>query len=483
MQTTLMDAEDWALAEFGGTDLGDRRRTNRLMRVATSLGRQSLGTLPGSFDGWAELKAAYRLLGRPDIRHGQVLAPHTLRIRQASRKPGQYLMVEDTTDLDFTSHEATDGLGRIGNDGGRGLWVHSTLALEIHGWTKAQEPRVTILGLMSQRCWSRTGPTIGNHKETNAARLARQRESQRWAEALLEIGPPPEGVEWTYVADREGDIYEVFIRCQERRWDYIVRANQPRALAQEGGSVFGAVAATPGLGHLNLTLRNRPQRIIRPKRKGQHKRVRHAQPARTVTLEARACTVALRGPWRPGGWLDSRTVNVVEAKEVAPPDGEEPIHWVLLTSWPCQSLQQARRVVNAYARRWLIEEYHKCLKTGTRIEDSQLSTARALEALLGILAVVAVRLLNRKLLALTCPDEAVDSSEVGEEVLAILEAQYGLPSGGWTHRSLLKCVAQLGGFPGRRGDGSPGWLTLWRGWHQLAIMARGFDLGRGQRCG
>ncbi len=390
--------------------------------------------------------------------------------------------MEDTTQLDFTSHEAARDLGRIGDDGGRGLWLHSTLALRIEGWT-AHEPAVTLLGLAAQRCWVRTTPTVGRGQENKKRRLERARESQRWAAATEEIGPQPDGVRWTYVADRESDIYEVFLRCRDRRWDFLVRANQPRALAQGNLSVFQAVAAARVGGRFTLRLRSRPARLLKSNQKGQRKRIRHAHPAREVALEVRACTVQLRAPWRPGDGLAPCTVQVVEAREVDPEPGDEPIHWVLLTTWPCETWEQAMRVVGAYSRRWLIEEYHKCLKTGMQIEDSQLSTARGIEALLAIHAVAAVRLLNRKLLAVARPRDLVAPTEVGPEVLAILEAHYGRPCDGWTHQSFLTAVGKLGGFPARRGDGSPGWLTLWRGWELLMAMVRGFELGKRQRCG
>jgi len=213
------------------------------------------------------------------------------------------------------------------------------------------------------------------------------------------------------------------------------------------------------------------------------KRVRKAHGPRRVELEVRACSVRLRAPWRPGEAAGPRTVNIVEGKEVSASPGDDPIHWVLLTSWACGSQQEAMRVVKAYTRRWLIEEYHKALKTGTGIEDSQLETAQRIEALLAILAVVAVRLLNRKLLATTHPDEPVDVEEIGEETLRILEATFGRPQDGWTNRHVLRCIARLGGFIGRKSDGEPGWITIWRGWQRLMPMVQGFNLARGERCG
>jgi hypothetical protein len=477
-----MTVKDWAVAEFGGAELHDQRRTRRVIRAATQLAAKPRGRLPESFSKWGDLKAAYRLLNNPDVTREAILAPHIARVRQECRQPGDYLFVEDTTDLDFSSHPAAEDLGPIGDGGGRGLFVHTTLVAQIDGWNTEDEPQVTLPGLAAQFCWVRTEHESAA-QEKKANRLARSRESQRWAAVVEQIGPPPAGARYTFVADREADIFETIQRCQDHRWDFIVRANQPRALADQDGSVFDAVGAAPVVACFALKLRSRPQRVRRDKKTGKAKRVRKAHGGRTVELEVRACTVCLRAPWRPGEPAGPRTVNLVEAKEVNAPAGDDPIHWVLLTSWACGTEQQAMRVVKAYTRRWLIEEYHKALKTGTGIEDSQLETAQRIEALLGILAVVAVRLLNRKLLATTRPNEVVDRAEVGEEVLLILEGTFGRPQDGWTNRNVLRSIARLGGFIGRKSDGEPGWITIWRGWQCLMPMVDGYNLARGERCG
>ncbi len=174
---------------------------------------------------------------------------------------------------------------------------------------------------------------------------------------------------------------------------------------------------------------------------------------------------------------------MVEACEINPPEGLQPIHWVLLTDWPVETFEQAMRVIKAYTRRWLIEEYHKALKTGTGIEHSQLTTAQRITSLLGILAVVAVRLLNMKLLAGTCAAEPVSAEAIGPEALAILEAEYGRPAGGWTNATALIAVARFGGFPGRKGDGNPGWQTIWRGLRKLIWTAHGYDMANKEKCG
>jgi len=358
----------------------------------------------------------------------------------------------------------------------------STLCLRIEAWNDAQEPQVVIPGLAAQHCWVRDG-IRGATREKRALRRARPRESQRWAASVQQIGPPPAQARYSFVADREADIYETIQRCQEQRWDFLVRANQPRSMVDRDGSVFDAVAQAPALTKFTLLLRSRPKRVTTHKQTGKPKRIRKAHGPRRVELEVRVCTVVLRPPQRTGGADQPRTVHLVEAREVNAAPGDDPIQWVLLTSWPCATEAEAMRVVKAYTRRWLIEEYHKALKTGTGVEDSQLRSEHRIEALLGILAVVALRLLNRKLLAGTHPDEPVDASEVGDATLGLLEAVSARPPGGWTNRDFLRAIAKLGGFIGRKGDGEPGWLTIWRGWQVLLPMLRGFELGLGEECG
>jgi hypothetical protein len=466
MDTTLMSATDWAQTEFGGAELGDQRRTQRLIRVAAGLAEEAHGALPESFGRWAELKGAYRLMEQANVRYEDILAPHRKRVLEACRLEGDYLLVEDTTELDFSSHLAALDLGRIGEDHGRGLFVHSTLALRVERWNDNQAPEVTVLGLMGQRWWARTAPKIGKGKERKQDRLRRKRESQRWAAVVGETGRPAPGARWTFVADRESDMYEVFELCEDHGWGFIVRANRPRALADQSGLVTDALAKSPVLGRFSLNLRSRP-----------------GQPARTAALEVRSCQVQLRGPVRPGRRPAPRTMNVVEAREMDPPDGQEAIHWVLLTSWSVVCLKDAITVVKAYTRRWLIEEYHKALKTGTGIEHSQLSTAARITVLLGILAVVAVRLLNMKLLATTRPEDPVSPEELSPDAFKILEAKFGRPKEGWTNRSTIRAVARLGGFIGRKSDGEPGWVVIWRGWRKLMLLTQGFDLAKGEECG
>jgi hypothetical protein len=465
MHSCLSTPAQWAQLEFAPARLGDRRRTARLVNIATALARHPGGTLPQAFPNWAELKAAYRFFHQPKNGPDQILAPHTARTLAACQEPGEYLLLEDTTDLDYSGHGATEGLGRIGNGRGRGLRLHSTLAVRVETWDLAQQPEGVLVGLLGQQTICPPRPPPG---ETRRQRLRRPRQSQRWAATFDATGGPPAGSQWIYVADRESDFHEPLARCARHGVDFIIRSYQDRRLADGSGHLEEALARAPVLGHTTVTLRARP-----------------GQPARTVRLEVRVTTVTLSGPWRPGGWTGDFSVNLVEAREVDAPPGATPLHWRLLTSLPCARWVEARRVLGRYAARWLVEEYHKALKTGAGVEQSQMSQAYRLETLVAVLAIVAVRLLSTKLLAGARPDEAIAPGAFGPEALAILAGQSGAPPGGWTHRSLLVAVARLGGFLARRHDGLPGWQTIWRGWQRLLWMSQGLETlqPRGKRCG
>jgi hypothetical protein len=462
MITSLLSPAQWAQHEFEFAQLGDRRRNRRLVKIAERLAAHPGGTLPQAFPNWSEVKAAYRLFDQAGVSFDAILAPHLERTRAACREPGEYLLIEDTTLLDYSHHLAAQDLGRIGDGQGRGFELHSNLAMRVESWNLQQRPEGVVVGLLGQQCaCPRPAPT----GERGCQRLRRPRKSQRWTAALRAAGTPPPGCQWIYIADRESDIYEAIQTCQQHRIDFIIRASHDRRLAEAAGHLKDALARAPVLGQMTVELRARP-----------------GQAARTAIVEVRTVRVALDGPWRPGGWQPSLLgITAVEVREVHAPEGiKEPLHWVLLTSLPCQTWAAVQRVVGRYAARWLIEEYHKALKTGTGVEHSQLQRAHRLAALIAVLAVVALRLLNTKLLARSRPEglEAVES--FGPEALAILEKKVGRPKAGWTNQSVLIATARLGGFLARKHDGMPGWQTIWRGWHRLMWMCEGVETLNGE---
>jgi hypothetical protein len=189
----------------------------------------------------------------------------------------------------------------------------------------------------------------------------------------------------------------------------------------------------------------------------------------------RSGTLRFKGPERPDGDKPDFTLNVVEVREADAPAGSQPLHWLLLTSLPCQRWSEVQRIIGRYTARWWIEEYHKALKSGVGAEESQMQYAYRIETLVAVLAIVAVRLLNAKWLARTRGTEPVDPDLFGPDALKLLAARFGKPACGWTHQSALIAVARLGGFLARKQDGMPGWQTIWRGWQRLMWMCEGLE--------
>ena len=180
----LIPAGQWAQNEFGFAPLGDKRRNQRLVNIAQNLAAHPGGTLPQAFPQWTELKAAYRFFGQAGVSFQQILTPYLDRTRASCRQPGEYLIIEDTTLLDYSTHSAMADLGQIG-DGGRGFELHSALAVRIEGWTLAQRPEGRVIGLFGQSCVT---PRLAPAGESRHQRLSRPRKSQRWAETFKATG-------------------------------------------------------------------------------------------------------------------------------------------------------------------------------------------------------------------------------------------------------------------------------------------------------
>jgi len=240
MRTTLQPAGQWAQEEFAFANLGDPRLNKRLVNVATNLAANPGGTLPQAFGEWAELKAAYRFFDNQSVDFKKVLQPHLERTRLACREPGEYLMIEDSSTLDFSRHRRTRDLGVIGDGQGRGFELHSALAVRVEAWTLEQRPEGQLIGLFDQQC---RRPRPAPNGESRRKRLERPRKSSWWAEIFRRIDRPPSGCRWIYLADRESDFYEPIQICQQAGVDFVIRGFQDRRLAEEAGKLRQAERA------------------------------------------------------------------------------------------------------------------------------------------------------------------------------------------------------------------------------------------------
>jgi hypothetical protein len=447
---------EWARQQFGEVCLGDKRRTQRAVKMADQMACEPFGSLPKQMKSWEAQKGAYRLLDNGEVSHHQLSEPHWRHTREAAGQAGSViLMVQDFTDLNYTNHPATQGLGPISSQAFlSGLWVHNTLAIQ------PQERRV--LGLAYQQVWAREERTYKGRESKTTRRKRSNRQSLRWGQAVAAIGNPPDGVKWVYVADREADMFEFFENILSMGADFCIRLVQERRLAD--WTVEQAV-------HLLKTVRDVPamgQRILDiPASPG--------QAARQAQLAVSWQSVTLRSPRNTPGEDKSITAWAVRTWEKKPATDVEPIEWLLITSVPVQSLPEALERIEWYTCRWIIEEYHRCLKTGCQIERSQLRHAERIQRLLAFLSILAVRLLQLRDLSRSTP-HLLAMDHVDPVLVQIIALRTNKKPNDLSVGFFWFEVAKLGGFPARKSDGVPGWLRLWRGWLHLMDLAQGVRL-------
>lgn len=454
---SLRVTESWANEMFGACELGDQRRTERLVRVAQQVAENPAASFPDQMETWGDLKAAYRLFDSPHTSLETIATPHWQQTRRLAQ--GRTLVICDTTELDFGSQRDIEDVGFTGNGSGRGFLLHN--ALMVDAVTRS------ILGVAGQTLHYRRKKR--SPQENSTQKLKRNRESQVWGRVIDMIGEPAGRAQHIYVCDRGADNFEVFCHVQQQRSDWLVRAKarNRKLLTPEGESLtLGALLGRMDtVGRYELKLRARPQ-----------------QPARTATIEVSSTQARMPVPRHASPWVRSLSpepiaVNVVHVREVDAPAGVEPIEWVLYTSLPVATFEQVWTVIEFYEARWLVEEYHKALKTGTRVTQRQLKNASRLEAMVGLMSVVAVRLLQLKTMAHSDPDRPARSVVPVLWLQMLKAARKNLRRvHDLTVYQFYREVAKLGGFLGRKSDGDPGWITVWRGWEKLNNLVRGAQI-------
>jgi hypothetical protein len=433
-----------------------------LIEVAQQVANHPSASFPQQMQTWGKLKAAYRLFDADDVTFAAIAQPHWRQTCAVG--PGRYLVLADTTEIDFGYERDIAGLSRIGNGSGNGFLLHNALLVE----TGTE----FLLGVAGQTIHYRC--PAPKH-ENKARRFQRERESRVWGDVIEQVGPPPAGAQWIHVCDRGADDFEVFCRLRQNRNDWVIRASSTHRLiitpAGKQQTLKKHLRTLPIAGTYELQLRARP-----------------GKAARTAKLEVCYGTLRMPVPRHTSPYVKTLRpqpleMSVVWVREVGAPRGVAPIEWVLYTSLPVHSFDDAWTIVEYYECRWLIEEYHKALKTGCAVQDRILRTPQRLEAMVGLMSVVAVRLLQLKSIARSDPDRPAASVVPPLWLKMLKAARKNLRRvHDLTISQFYRELAKLGGFLGRKSDGQPGWITIWRGWQQLNALVTGAELAL-QKCG
>jgi hypothetical protein len=446
---------------FGGARLGDRRRTERLVYTAEQLMRHPEGTLPQRLRGWADLMGLYRLVRCERVTHAAVLAPHARRTRGLMAREPVVLLLHDWTELDYTTRTSLQGLGQIGRGTRRGYVCQNTLAVT---------PDRRVLGLAHQHLHAR--------RRVPAGETARQRrdhpgrESRLWVLSAAAVGPAPGPGLWVDVADRGADVFEFMDYELAHGRHFLVRARHGGRVL-EGDDHLGADRVYRELGPY---VRDLPPMGTRPLRVA----AGGGAAARVATVAVSAGPLTLAPQQFPRGECRGVPLELwaVRVAEVDAPSGVEPLEWVLLGDLPAGTAAAAWEKVDWYGCRPVVEELHKAMKTGASVERPQFESADRLEPVIALLSVVSAALLGlRELARRPDADRTPATSAVPRSHVRVLAAwRYGEPSADLTLLQFVTALGRLGGHLNRKGDGPPGWLTLWRGWNALQLMIEGAEL-------
>lgn len=451
----MVSAVVWANGEFSGAQLGDARRCNRAARVAAGL-LCNVGVAVSSSCGGSGAQAVSRFFDSDDVNEDSVLSGHKLRIgERCKHHDGRILVVQDTTALEFPGRSNIEGLGPTAVNGGNGIMMHSTFVMS------EQKLPLGVLGL---RLWCRDPHERGiNH--TRKKRNTLEKESAKWLWGLGEVNKHLSrlGKELVLIGDRESDLYDLFASTRPDDVHLIARISQNRVvnLDDERVKIFDALNLSPVLGEYELELE---------------------REKRTARLQVRRCRVLMSAP-KGYKRINSGSVWVwvVEIREVDAPDGVECLHWRLLSSLDASSLELCRYIAECYRARWSIEEFHRTLKTGCRVERMQLESVSRLRPAIAMMCVVAVQVMYLTRFARSHPDAPVynvANKEEAETVESWVQTNRYKTYEVTTVSDYVRGIGFIGGFRGRKCDGEPGVQAIWQGLRSLANLVSGRKIER-----
>jgi hypothetical protein len=461
--------------ELAGIDLGDQRRNRRICDILGRLMESPSVSLTAAMHGWAEMMAAYRLIHHPQCTAPAILGAHQQAVLARVREQARVLLIQDTTELDYTTKTRQQGRGPLSTEDRQGYFLHTQWAvsdqrLPLGAWdcqSYARPPKVGVAG-------------------ARKAKPIEEKESFRWLEGYrhaCKLATQAPQTQIISCSDREGDIYEVYAEWQQRRQQglpaaqWLIRCNQNRALLATddpikalgpAAKLVEEVLANPVVGGIFFEVPTKKQfKLI----KGSNHRI--VRQARRVRQEIRYRRIRLRPPYRPGHKLPGVDIWVVMATELDPPPGQDPIDWVILTSLPVAGLQDAIQVLQLYLVRWEIEVFHRVLKSGCKVEQLQFKTSERIHPLLALYVIVAWRILYLVKLGRECPDLPCDVVFAQEEWQSICRIHRGPADTGAkpSLREMIDLIAYYGGYTGRRSDAPPGPEVMWRGLQCLRCFA------------
>jgi transposase-like protein/transposase Tn5 family protein len=451
----------WVEDEMEYIDIGDQRLNQRALSILEGLGLAPGRTIPQAFQAWSEIKATYNFFNNDLVSEEKILESHLEKTIERIKEYPVVILPSDTTEINYTTKNKMKDKERLCHKQ-NGIWLHATIAIT---------PDRLNLGLVQANFWHRESEVA---KKDGASKKARdkapinEKESYRWLESYqraCDIAKAAPETQIISIHDRECDMIEFFELADskssnEPKANFIIRSQYDRLIESNNNEEDGTVnneekeivnklweklRKADSLGEQEFTITSRGDR-----------------KARKVKQKLKAVSVTLT----PFNKKKSIVVNAVMAIEENPPEGEEPITWILITDLPIKTFKDVCKIIEYYLCRWQIELFFKVLKSGCKIEERQLQTADRIKNLISIFFVIAWRVMFTMMLGRICGEmscgDIFDEAE-WKSVYKILNKKKALPRKPPLLGEFIVMIAKLGGYVEQKNGEPPGIKTMWKG--------------------
>lgn len=445
--------------ELQGIDLGDKRLNRRSKQIIEALAANPEASINASCDGWSDTLAAYRFFNNDAVSPEEILRPHREATQRRMAEQPVVLILQDTSELDFSDHPPKDAQC-LNSEDRLGLFLHTHLAVT---------PDKLCLGVVGSDLYDRAPESLGKTDQRRKLPVE-EKESMRWIEGYqltCELAQECPQTQVVSVADSEADMYDIFVQHRDSEpgaaTDFLIRATRERRTLErdleQGPYTYRKVHDEVSRSSLRMT------RTIElsetPKRK-----------ARQAHLEIRALTVTVKPPAdRPK--MGIVTYNVVLVEEVNGPGDGTDVSWLLITTLQIKTDADLLKIIDYYVARWAVEIYFRTLKTGCKVEDIQLEKTHRLKNCLAFYQIIAWRVLYVTYLNRSCPKlpcTAVFADSEWKSVWRVVTKK-PLPKKVPLLCDMMPLITQLGGYNNRATEAPPGPQPVWVGLRRMLDFA------------
>ena len=455
----IVDLNDWANDTFGNCELGDKRRTARVVKTAQNLASNVGSSIASASPDVSHLEGSYRLIRNKNVSADAIAESGFKATARAASEYDELLALEDTTSLNY-QHSVVEDLGHVGNSSCKkikGMLAHSVLL-----YVPEQEQ---VVGLIEQRRWIRENITVAD-PSSHQRKSYETKESYKWELASEAVASrlKQHMSKCIAVCDREADIIEYLSYKHTHQQRFIVRAHYNRPLEQ-GNRLYDYASDIQSAGQYTVNV---------PQRGGRN--------ARQATLNIRYAPVNVLAPERKQATFAPINAYVVYCDEMDSSNVKQALKWCLLTSEPITTKDQALKIVKYYELRWKVELFHKVWKSeGTNVQGLRMQERDNLERMAVIQAFIATRLMQLKEMgdsekAHKLPCTQCLSATQWKILFKALNKKKKLPKKVPDMKWAYQSMGKLGGWKDTKRTGRVSWKTLWTGWDKLEILIEGYEL-------